>query len=333
MGDEEDKSIGAKLNTIGARDSTPEKTSFLALAERTCDALDREPGSIRPLTTKGKPGGLVRLRTGIPTIIVPDLHARMDFVLNLIRYPVGGDDVLGALAAGSVQIVCVGDGFHAEGRAADRWRSAFAEFRKSYKKHTHMDEEMRESMGLMEMIMELKLAFPDVFHFLKGNHENVKNEEGDGNLPFGKFAYEGEMVTEYIRRFYGEDLLDQYSGFEKRLPLLAVGSGFLVSHAEPAEVYPMARVIERDPDVIFGLTWTRDGEAEEGSVKGMLDAYLGVSGDRRFYFGGHRTIGESYRLRADGQYVQLHNPNLQTVAWMPSDGDFDPDRDIRVLPL
>ena len=99
---------------------------------------------------------------------------------------------------------------------------------------------MRESLGLMEMVMECKSAFPGRFHFLKGNHENIANEEGGGNHPFVKFALEGFMVADYMRLLLRRRRSwPATTSFEKELPLLAVGSGFLASHAEPAELLPL----------------------------------------------------------------------------------------------
>ena len=162
---------------------------------------------------------------------------------------------------------------------------------------------MREGLGTMEMVMETKLAFPAHFHFLKGNHENIANEEGEGNFPFRKFALEGAMVEDYLRRFYGEETLGTWARFEKQLPLLAVGSPFLASHAEPRDFYPRDRVVgyRDDPEVVAGLTWTDNDEAEPGSVAGMLEHYLGLEAAAARYFGGHRPIGGAYGLRADGQ--------------------------------
>jgi len=236
--------------------------------------------------------------------------------------------VLERLEAGELQVLCLGDGMHAEARAARRWKAAQREFLDGYRRHAHMDEEMRESLGLMQMVMECKAALPRLFHFLKGNHENIANEEGEGNHPFVKFALEGFMVAEYMRLFYGEEVLAGHYEFEKLLPLLAAGTGFLASHAEPARFFSCEQVVgsRGDPEVVLGLPWTGDGEAEEGSVGRMLEHYLGpVAGT--FYFGGHRPV-RGFNLRADGRYVQIHDPERWVLALLPADGGIDPARDI-----
>ena len=238
------------------------------------------------------------------------------------------------LAAGQLQVLFLGDGFHAEGRAVARWQAALEEFKGGYRKHGNMDAEMRESLGVMEMVMTLKRHFPDHLHFLKGNHENIANEQGEGNYPFLKFANEGLMVRIYMEHFYGEEILKVYSELEKSFPLLAVGGNFLASHAEPAWFIPKQEVIEyrRQPQVVYGLTWTDNEEAEPGSVEQMLEHYLGAeAAATAFHLGGHRPVRGNYNLRSDGRYVQIHDPDRYVVAVLPAGRAIDLDRDIREL--
>lgn len=322
--------LDQRLGEIRDRSSPPEPAAFAATLRRTRATLAAEPPEQRPADGRGFPGGVVRLWERLPTIIVPDLHARLDFFLGLLEWRRRGEaPVLERLASGELQLLCLGDGMHAEARAARRWKAAQREFTGGYREHARMDEEMRESLGLMEMIMEVKCAFPAWFHFLKGNHENIANEEGEGNHPFVKFALEGFMVADYMRRFYGDETLEEHYQFEKELPLLAVGNGFLASHAEPAAFYPLERVVacREDPQVVLGLTWTGDETAEPGSVRRMLEHYLGES-DQAYYFGGHRPVRGPYRLRADGRYVQIHDPERWVIALLPADGRIEPERDI-----
>jgi hypothetical protein len=197
-----------------------------------------------------------------------------------------------------------------------------------------MDAEMRESLGVMQMVMALKRSYPRHVHFLKGNHENITNEQGEGNYPFLKFANEGLMVRIYMEHFYGSEILEAYAGLEKRFPLLAVGSNFLASHAEPAWFIPREEVIEyrRNPQVVYALTWTDNGEAEPGSVAQMLAHYLGDgAADGAFHFGGHRPVRGGYNLRSEDRYVQIHDPDRFVVAVLQAGGPIDLDRDIREL--
>lgn len=316
--------------TAFLRPDPPPAAGYAALADAATAALLQEPPELRPIDSRGLPGGLLRLDPALPTIIVPDLHARTGFFLSLVESPLpGGGTVRDALAAGQLQLLCLGDGFHAEARALDRWRAAFEEYQDGYRNHAAMDREMAESMALMEMVMLAKLSFPRHFHFLKGNHENVLNEEGNGNHPFRKFVLEGDMVLGWLRQFYGDDFLNRYAAFERALPLFAVGGRFLASHAEPERPYAEAEIIEARtiPEVVEGLTWTDNDAAEPGSVGNLLARFLpGIARPR--FFTGHRVVPSLYRERSGGSHLQIHNPRKYVVAWVMPDRDVEPSLDI-----
>jgi hypothetical protein len=296
------------------------------------DVLQSEDNTTRPHDSSGHPGGLINLRSNFPTLLVPDLHARRGFIVAILRHEIDGRTVEALLQKGELQIVCLGDGLHSENDTTARWRKAYGEFAGNFSEHDIMDEEMSEGLGLMEMIFQLKIAFPRHFHFLKGNHENILNEEADGNIPFMKKALEGAMVRSYFTAFYGDRLLNIYESMEKKLPLLARGGAFLVSHAEPKRVYSPGDVIEyrSHPDVIFGLTWTPDDLDDGKNVEGMLQSYL--PGKGRWYFAGHRSISGGYRQKYNGQFIQIHDRTRYQVAYVPCDRSFEPALDMLLLP-
>lgn len=323
------------VTSIYKRGKIPHKTGYLQTLKTAINVLTAEKKEIRPKSSTGAPGGIVNLKKNIPTIIVPDLHGRVDFFLSLLMHPLENEtSVIDLLDSGKIQIVCVGDAFHAEKRAAQRWKLAFLEYQSSFRKHARMDEEMRENLGLMEMIMLVKIHYPEYFHFLKGNHENIKNENANGNRPFGKFAYEGEMVKIYMNKFYGREFIDTYDELEKSFPLLTIGRNFLISHAEPGKFYRDDKIIDYmlHPEVVYDFTWTPDNGAEEGSVSRMLDHYLG-QGKNFYYFGGHRPVKGLYNLRADNKYVQIHNPGKFIIAYLKTGEIIDPERDIFEIKL
>ncbi len=297
--------------------------------------LATEPADYRPHAADGTAGGLVELDPQRITVVLPDIHARMELVLRALSHRLESagreEQLLTLLYTGEAQLVCVGDYVHAESRAYDRWLGAYEEFMGGYRRHENMDAEMRESLGTVEMLLELKRAVPAEVHLLKGNHENIANEDGHGNLPFGKFATEGAMVAAFIEQFYGDDVLEAFARVEHLYPLLAIGPHFLVSHAEPQAFYPREEVIEyrQNPEVVFGLTWTPNDGAEPDSVEQMLAHYLGTS--EALHFGGHRPIAGAYELRAGGHYVQLHNPDAEIVAVLPADRQIELSRDIIML--
>lgn len=321
-----------RLIEIYKRKSVPDKNQYLDLLEKVIETLKNENSFIREYDKNGLPGGVIELKKDISTIIVPDLHARVDFFLNILFYNINNSSaVLEELIANRLQVVCVGDGFHAEARAVKRWEAALEEFMSDYARHSNMDEEMRESLGVMEMVMEMKVNFPDNFHFLKGNHENILNENGEGNFPFRKFALEGPMVLRYVEKFYGDYFLTRYSAFEKNLPLLAVGDNFVISHSEPFDFLSREEVINfrYNHNVIEALTWTENNASKKNSVIEMLKHYLKKDNvDDSFYFGGHRPVQNLYNLRASGRYVQIHNPSKFVIAYIKAGRPIDLYSDI-----
>ncbi len=317
------------FDAIISSTTIPDPSEYLAKVSSAIETLNNENLSIRPEASDGSPGGILHLYHDIPTIIVPDIHARKQLMKALINIKTEEKSFFELMKNKELQVLCVGDGFHSELRGKERWHDAFKEYEKGYRKHKNMDAEMIDCFGLMEMVMELKIAFPENFHFLKGNHENIKNEETGGDHPFRKFVFEGDMVKTWVVQFLGEDFLVKYSDFEKKLPLMAIGENFLVSHAEPKRFYYPEEIKDYHAETIHGLTWTANGESEEGSVEEMLKYYLPDKLlSEKLYFGGHRIISEKYKLRAGGLFVQIHNPwNLQVVYIKP-DSHIDLEKDI-----
>ncbi len=302
------------------------------------DLFRNEGPPLRPRDAADRPGGLICLRKDIPTVIVPDVHARVDLILSVLSFslvPWGVPfTVLDALSAEQVQLLFLGDYVHSEARGARRWLEAFEEFQDAYDNHSAMDGEMTESFGVLRMVARLHTAFPYLVQCLKGNHENIANEHREGNIPFGKFAYEGAMVAVYMRRFY-PTVFDLVYDFEKQLPLLAVGANFLAGHAEPARAFTQEEIVNSrlDADVVAGLTWTANDAAAPDSVERMLATFLPhPAGERAFYFGGHRPIAGLFNLRANGRYVQIHNPERFVAAVVPTDRPFELDHDVVELP-
>jgi hypothetical protein len=335
LSEREEPSLEGRLFHIASRESPPGVQPYLRTLKGVTDVLINEAEEVRPRDHVGLPGGILELRKDLPTVIVPDLHARMDFFLSMLCFsPPEDASILQKLAADEIQVICVGDGFHAEGRAAARWEKAYEEYRTNFRRHRSMDEEMTESLGVMEMVMEVKSAYPRGFHFLKGNHENVANEQGNGNYPFRKYAYEGPMVAQYVHMFYGEEFFEAYYDFEKNLPLFGIGRNFLVSHAEPADFFDRESILEyrSRPDVVEGLTWTANDEADDHSVARMIEYYLGEDArDGAYYFGGHRPVNGRFAQRAEGKYVQIHNPDRFIIALLNPDQSIDLERDVKEI--
>ena len=61
----------------------------------------------------------------------------------------------------------------------------------------------------------------------------------------------------------------------------------------------------------------------------MLEDQLGQdNAGRAYYFGGHRPVRDRYGVRADGRYIQIHDPDRFVVAWLQPEREIEPDRDV-----
>ena len=65
-------------------------------------------------------------------------------------------------------------------------------------------------------------------------------------------------------------------------------------------------------------------------VEKMLEKFLQEK--NCFYFGGHRpVIGVKYNLRANGKFIQIHNPDEMNVAIIQPNKIFNPNEDIKSI--
>jgi calcineurin-like phosphoesterase family protein len=298
------------------------------------NTLETESKEWRPEDQEGKPGGIILLQQDIPTLVVPDLHGRSSYLPDLMQFKKAGKTVFDLLKTGRIQIVCVGDGMHSERRGKDRWQTAYSEYKEKFEPCPAMTEEMTENFQTMSMVMKLKSTFPGHFHFLKGNHENILDEEGNGNHPFRKFAAEGPMTTYYVKKFYGESFLHDYDRFEKQLPLLARGKFFIITHAQPKNTYSIDDILNyrNRPDVTEGLTWTRQQNADPEAILGMLDELIGNSHPQRFWFSGHTSLKTRYRQSAELSLFEIHNPDMRSLVILDPLLPFDSEEHIIDLP-
>ena len=351
--------IRSRILSLLGRDELPKYGDFVSLCDGAVSVLVTEDSSYRSPDSSGAPGGLLDFTgeefAGVDVLVVPDLHARGYFLLDVLDFRIrGGNTVLERLLDGSLIVCCVGDIPHAESRAKDRWAEAYRDFcsyfydggdSSVFSESPAMVGEMLEDLSLWQMIFLLKRQFPANFHVLRGNHENVKNttyEPGEnfdfGNRGFRKFCEEGAMCSEFISLRYDDLFLHRISGFEQMLPVCAVFRNCVVSHAEPSRVFTREEIVDglSSDEVVFGLTWTANDAAPSGTVeRTMRNLYrrgglsvFSKAGKNSLWIGGHRPVSDRYALRQDGKYVQIHNPEREFVSLVKPDERFDPDADI-----
>ena len=139
----------------------PSYEFLFSLAQKACDVLTNESNlpsekSYRPQNCMSEPGSLITLykenSRELPAIIVPDIHARPNFIQNILNYELP-KKFCGTKADGSkytvyealeqklVDVICVGDGVHTELYAA-RWELISLEFERGEHPGFYMKQEM-----------------------------------------------------------------------------------------------------------------------------------------------------------------------------------------------
>ena len=337
-----------KIKKILTSSKLPSYDDFFQMLNAASECLENEKAAYRPVASDDKPGALIDFHNDdVPVVVVPDLHARPYFLLNILEYKLFADmNVYEALAAGRVRLLSVGDILHTERHTRERWAAAAAEFERGINTGPALSAEMQEGLCLWAGLLSLKVAFPSYVHILKGNHENILNLTGNGDYSFCKFADEGEMGMVFVQDFYGDDILYLINCVEKSLPLAFFGKRCVVSHAEPYRIYTREELVDArlTEGVVAGLTWTDNGTAAEGSAEGTIknlceaaassvaagsgkELNLSLINDY-VYLGGHRPVTGNYKLLQNGRYIQIHNPGKQNIAFVQADRKFNPDKDI-----
>ena len=316
----------------------PSHDFLLELTDTVSALLENEITDYRQEASDGNPGSLLDFQNDdLPAIVVPDLHGRANFLLNIINYSLPKKflgksmSVYEALENGLVRLIFVGDILHTERNTKLRWILAQDDFLHENYTGPSITEEMEESMALWCGVFMLKLAFPKNCHVLKGNHENVYNSTGGGDYAFKKYSNEGALVKAFVQEYYGDDILYMIHCVETALPLVVVGNNYVISHAEPREPFTKEEIIDArlSARVVAGLTWTDNDEAEDGSVARVIKN-LSVHDDISdyVYLGGHRCVKNTYEKRQGGLYIQIHNPSKQNISLIYRERKFNPEKDI-----
>ncbi|MCK5087497.1 MAG: metallophosphoesterase [Melioribacteraceae bacterium] len=312
----------------------PDNTFFKHVLSNVLVTLNNEDIDIRPRDNNNKPGGLIYLKTFKKVVILPDLHARRHFLKSALYWKINNVvPLIKLLEEKQIALLCLGDGVHSEAQNYNRWMSIFDEFLNEYKKCPNMNAEIADSFNLMLAVMCLKIRYKNNFHFLKGNHENIRNETENGNYAFTKFCNEGAIVLDYFNKFYDNKLLLLYYEFEKNIPLFAVGRNFLASHSEPKFNFDKKRIINfhKDSELIEGLTWTENNESEKGTVDKLISYFLPDNYINSYYFGGHRYINGLYNKVNNTKYIQIHNPQKKIAVLIEQDKKIKLNEAVQIL--
>ncbi|MEW8441040.1 MAG: metallophosphoesterase [Candidatus Thiodiazotropha taylori] len=225
------------------------------------DLLEREP--LRPRDVRGRPGGVVSLPKKMVPIIVGDLHAQIDNLLTLLTQ----NQFLEAMSQGKATMVILGDAVHSE-----------------------MDgqmEEMESSLLMMDLILRLKLWFPQQVFYLRGNHDSFAEEIGKEGIP------QGLLWARALREVRGDAYKKAMDRFYELLPFVVLSKSYVACHAAP----PRGKVdmdmlinIHKYPGLIREVTCNRLSRPNRpaGYTKGDVKRFrrtLKLSGKAELFVG------------------------------------------------
>lgn len=295
--------------------------------------------------------GLVQL-PDLPTVIIPDLHARREMLSAILSARVSaGLQVFDLLQKGLMNVVCVGDIVHSETRSDwvinndGQWSQEL------------LDKEMVRSLGAGAMIMYLKIQYPEHFHCLRGNHDDIAGELATDFRKFVGLKYdernelvladgrpvltgdrgESRLVRDWIlaRQGWGTAFLQTWAQFERSLPLFAQAPYYVISHSLPRIPLTAAQIrdVHRPREISLELTSRRG--IDPAAIHDTL-ANLGLTEHTRRWFHGHSQVtpdvnGGKYEESLDGLIVRLNNPRQYVFAYVPASNSarlFDPSQDV-----
>lgn len=216
----------------------------LETMDQLLETLDTEP--YRAKDRSGRPGALLDLPDKLLPVVVGDLHAKIDNLLNILC--AGG--LLSELRNGTIALILLGDVVHREDDGAL--------------------EEMESSLLMLDLVAKLKIRFPGNVFWLRGNHESFDEAVGKMGVP------QGQLLYHEAERIRGEAYVKRLAECFERLALVVRSADFIACHAGP----PRQRVslndlieIRAHPNLAHELTWnrirrpSRPGGYTKGDVK------------------------------------------------------------------
>lgn len=259
---------------------------------RVNDLLEKEP--LRQRDSRGMPGGVVHLPKKMVPIIVGDLHAQVDNLLTLLTQ----NRFLEAMSEGRATMVILGDAVHSE-----------------------MDgcmEEMETSLLIMDLILRLKLWYPQQVFYVRGNHDSFSEEIGKDGIP------QGLLWARALRETRGEAYKRAMDRFYELLPFVVLSKTYVACHAAP----PRGKVdmdmlvdIHQYPGLIREITCNRLSRPNRpaGYTKGDVKRFRNTLklGGKAELFVGHTPLTRHDTLWSNVGGIEHHDVVFSgNVPWI-----------------
>ncbi|MBU1863351.1 MAG: hypothetical protein KKH94_06810 [Candidatus Omnitrophica bacterium] len=328
--------------------------------------LKEKKDALYPINEKtGRADGIIQLDSDKPYLIIPDLHARREQLVELLftslEKVIAEDNrayyaawfteqdfqktILELLSERKIQVIQLGDLMHSEKKEV--WNSGTGIFPHELVKGNfnvlkdetpRMDKEMTDGLGVAAIVMLLKQTFPDNFHILKGNHDNINNvynKETDSldetAETFDKetgnsFVMKGWALLTQTGKLWGDkrlgtDFMNAYAEWENRLPIFAIGKNFTASHSEPADTHQKEEINERTGRIVYNFTWARKEDEKKRRIFGthvipVLQNIFQAAWGKKAHISGHDTIGinDGIKDMVDDKRLLIVNHKEQLTA-------------------
>ena len=159
----------------------------------------------RALDSRELPGGVIQLPQEKTPIIVGDLHAQIDNLLKILTENV----FLDSLEQDKACLIILGDAVHSE---IEGERS-----------------QMETSILMMDLILKLKMRFPEQVFYMRGNHDSFSLDIMKGGIPQGEL-WRKAILDQRGRKYYKE-----MNRFYEQLPYVVFSKDFIACHAGPPD--------------------------------------------------------------------------------------------------
>lgn len=269
--------------------------------------------------------GVVELEhKDVPTLVIPDLHGRRDFLLKVMETSLEWPEhsgrrttVYNLLREDLINVVCVGDVIHIE--------KDLAPYDEAKQK-----KDLLESFETMNMVIELVAEF-DNFVVVRGNHDNISDPKLT-KTKAGTQIFQSKIFKEQAEENFGEDFISSYTAIQAQMPLVAISGSTIISHAAPMTVLTREEINSRSEMAFYALTTTdnskddlktarEQGVSDQKMVENVKRGWASYNTSEEFirqtatnldvedprWICGHRpvTSGSMYRHQYDHALIQI----------------------------
>jgi len=250
----------------------------------------------------------------LPSVIVPDIHARWEFVAF----------VFANFNPSEYNLVFTGDILHSEGHD-NKWR----EIEQDYIRLGHgdfgpyMQEEWDNSLKALELILTQQAKYPDTVHLLRGNHDDISCKLYSDYGKYARRVLESRLFREFGEHNFPE-IIEAYYKYEKKIPYLYIGPDFLASHTIPDEKVGLKEIKSDDKRTHWLFSWADNTNYDSGCLRYFDGNMKRLGQNAKYWFCGHRPVKQPdlLRLQCGGRLVQNNNPDRWVLIEKPLEGPY-----------